>query len=161
MRAIAFSLAGILFGLTGAARAQELIGKVVPPFPSGEYEGGGACIGPPQASCDWSVSVLLSADANKIGVYAAKSAGRNGRTALWTVTDLIPYPQVPKGYVLLWTDCRYDKAEDPTIVAVVRSSKQQYLPAAGWTYRVDLRSGKLTKLEPKRVDCFNTALEAD
>jgi hypothetical protein len=160
MRAAVFSLAGIL-SVTGAVCAQELVGKVVPPFPSGMYDGGGACIGPPEASCDRKVSVLISVDGKKIGVYAAKFAGRDGKSALWTVTDLIPYPQVPKGRALVWSVCRYDKAEDPAIVAVVGSSKQQYLAAAGWTYRVDERSGKLTKLDSKRVDCFNTALEAD
>jgi hypothetical protein len=77
------------------------------------------------------------------------------------VTDFLPYPKVSKGHDLVWGTCRYDKAEDGSVIAVVRNSKQEYLQAIGWAYRVDLRSGKLTKLDPTRVDCFNTALEAD
>jgi hypothetical protein len=47
------------------------------------------------------------------------------------------------------------------VVAVVKDSKQTWLRAAGWAYRVENASGKLTKLDPKHVDCYNTALEAD
>jgi hypothetical protein len=73
----------------------------------------------------------------------------------------MPYPKVNKGYHLDWGSCRYDSVEDGAVVAVVRHSKQPWLRAADWAYRLDSASGKLVKLDPKRVDCYNTALEAD
>jgi hypothetical protein len=160
---LAATIFAAILSVTGVALAEELVGKVVPPFPGGMYQGGGQCIGPnAKDPCEMDVSVLTTVEGRKVGVYAARSAGHDEkRGPLWTVTDVLPYPKVPKGHDLVWGTCRYDKAEDGSVIAVVRNSKQEYLQARGWAYRVDLRSGKLTKLDPMRVDCFNTALEAD
>jgi hypothetical protein len=158
---IVASIVTAILTVSAAARTEGLVGKVVPPFPDGMYQGGGACIGA-QASCDRGVGVLISAAGKKVGVYATRDAGRDERRGpLWAVTDVISYPEVPKGHELVWASCRCDKVEDASVIAVVKNSKQQYLAATGWAYRVDQRSGKLNKLDPKRVDCFNTALEAD
>jgi hypothetical protein len=149
--------------LTCAARADELVGKRVPPFPDGMYEGGGTCIATgTQDPCHRVVAVLMSAAGKEIGVYASVSDGRDERgKPVGIVTDVIPYPKVNKGYPLDWSSCRYDGVEDSAVVAVVKDSKQRWLRAAGWAYRVENASGKLIKLDPKHVDCYNTALEAD
>jgi hypothetical protein len=162
MWVVAVILAAIL-SVTCVTQAQELVGKVVPPFPGGMYEGGGACIGKdPQFSCQRGVNVLVSADGKKVGIFAASRAGRDSKGgALWTVSDVVAYPKVPKGHDLVWATCRNDRVEDTSIVAVVRNSKQPWLQAVGWAYRADEASGKFTKVDPKRVDCVNTALDAD
>jgi hypothetical protein len=87
--------------------------------------------------------------------------GVNRKEARWTVSDVVAYPKVPKGHDLVWATCRNDRVEDTSIVAVVRNSKQPWLQAVGWAYRADEASGKFTKVDPKRVDCVNTALDAD
>lgn len=104
----------------------------------------------------------MSASGKNIGVYASVSDGHdeNGKSSA-IVTDIIPYPKVDKGYHLDWSSCRYDGVEESAVVAVVKDSKQEFLRAAGWAYRVDDVSGKLIKLDPKHVDCYNTAREAD
>ena len=149
--------------LTCGARAEELVGKRVPPFPDGMYEGGGTCIATgTQDPCHRGVSVLKSAAGKEIGVYASVSDGHDKRSKSFAiVTDVIPYPKVNKGYHLDWSSCRYGGVEDDAVVAVVKDSKQTWLRAAGWAYRVENASGKLIKLDPKHVDCYNTALEAD
>ena len=149
--------------LTCAARADELVGKRVPPFPDGMYEGGGSCIAiGTQDPCHGGVGVLMSAAGKEKGVYASISDGHDEEGhPFWIVTDVIPYPRVNKGYHLDWGSCRYDGVEDSAVIAVVKHSKQSWLRAADWAYRVENASGKLIKLDPKRVDCYNTALEAD
>ena len=155
---IAFFLA-----LTCAAHADELVGKRVPPFPDGIYEQGGTCISAgTQDPCHRAVAVLMNAARKEMGVYASVSDGRDERgKAFGIVTDVIPYPKVNKGYHLDWGSCRYDGVEDSAVLAVVKDSKQTWLRAAGWAYRVENASGKLIKLDTKHVDCYNTALEAD
>jgi hypothetical protein len=145
------------------AHAEELVGMRVPPLPDGIYEGGGACIGNGREDrCHRSVSVLISSKGKEIGVYAAVSDGRDERgSAFWIVTDVMPYPKVKKGHDLVWGSCRFDGVEDNSVVAVVRNSKQPWLHAADWAFRVEDTSGKFIKLDTMRVDCANTALGAD
>ena len=148
--------------LTSAAHAEELIGKRVPPFPNGMYKGGGSCIANAQDPCHRGVSVLMSAAGKEIGVYASVSDGHDERGKPFSiVTDVIPYPKVNAGHHLDWSSCRYDGVEDSAVISVVKQSKQPWLSSAGWAYRVENASGKFIKLDPKRVDCYNTALEAD
>jgi hypothetical protein len=73
----------------------------------------------------------------------------------------MPYPKVNKGHDLVWGGCRYDGVEDESVVTVVRNSKQPWLHAVGWAFRVDDTSGKFIKLDTRHVDCVNTALESD
>ena len=154
---VAFFLA-----LTCAARADELVGRRVPPFPDGMHEGGGSCIPSAQDPCHRGVSVLVSGAGKEIGVYASLFDGHDERGKPFSiVTDVIPYPKVNAGHHLDWSSCRYYGVEDSAVISVVKQSKQPWLPSAGWAYRVENASGKFVKLDPKRVDCYNTALEAD
>jgi hypothetical protein len=43
---LAATIFAAILSVTGVALAEELVGKVVPPFPGGMYQGGGQCIGP-------------------------------------------------------------------------------------------------------------------
>jgi hypothetical protein len=149
--------------LTSTARADELVGKRVPPFPDGMYAGGGSCIAAgTKDPCHLTISVLMSANGKEMGIFASVSDGRDELgTRFAIVTDIIPYPTVKKGYHLEWSSCRYSGVEDEAVLAVVKASKQQWLRAADWAYRVENASGRLIKLDPKYVDCYNTALEAD
>lgn len=153
----------LFFAMTCAAHAEDLVGKRVPPFPDGLQQGGGSCISAgTQDPCRRRVSVLINAAGKQIGVYASISDGHDEKGRPYgIVTDLVPYPKIRKGYHLDWGSCRYDRVEDGAVVAVVRDSKRRWLPAVEWAYRVDSASGKLVNLDPARVDCFNTALEAD
>jgi hypothetical protein len=152
-----------LLALTCAVRADELVGKRVPPFPEGMSQGGGSCIAlDTQDSCRQMVSVLMSAAGKEMGIYASVLDGRDESGKPFViVTDVVPYPKVNKGYHLDWSTCRYDGVEDGALIAVVKDSKQTWLRGAGWAYRVEKASGKLSKLDSKHVDCYNTALEAD
>jgi hypothetical protein len=149
--------------LITAARTEELVGKRVPPFPDGMYEGGGSCIANgPQDPCHRGVGELTSAQGKKIAVLAFVSAGHDERGfAYRIVTDAIPYPKVNKGHHLDWGTCRYDGIDDDSVVAVVEESKQPWLRAAGWAYRIENGSGKFIKVDTKHVDCANTALDAN
>jgi hypothetical protein len=108
------------------------------------------------------VTVLMSASGKQIGIYASVLDGRDEKGKSYQlVTDVIPYPNVNKGYHVHWSTCRYDGIEDGAVIALVKDSKQDWLRAAGWAYRVEDISGKLIKLDAKQVDCYNTRLETE
>jgi len=153
----------IILALMGSAQAADLVGTTVPPFPDGLDEQGGSCIGPtPERLCERGVGILIDAAGKQVGVYTGTEAGHrpDGR-ALWRVTDQLPYPKLGKGQDLIFAQCRHQGVDDGTVMAVVRRSKLEWLPAVSWAYRVDGASGKFVKLDPKGVDCVNEALDGD
>ena len=153
----------LFFALTCAAHAEDLVGKRVPPFPAGMAEDGGLCITLAERDpCRRTMAALKDATGKKMLIYATITDGADERGRRFgIVTDVMPYPEVRKGHHLEWGVCRHDRVEDGTVVTVVKDSKRAWLKAVGWAYRVDEPSGKFVKLDPKRVDCTNTAPDAD
>jgi hypothetical protein len=160
------TVGGAIAGLVALAmplHAQGLVGSIVPPYPAGLSEQEGSCIGDkPDQPCEWGIGVLANAAGKKVQIVASSDAKRpEEKNARWRVTDAIPYPPVGKGLELAVATCRSSGAEDSSILAVVRSSKKEWLQAAGWAYRLDRASGKFVKLSPQGIDCINTGMDAD
>ncbi|UQD76225.1 hypothetical protein JEY40_17740 [Bradyrhizobium japonicum] len=153
----------LFLAMTCSAHAEDLVGKRVPPFPDGMKQGGGTCISAgTRDPCPRVVGTLMDATGKEVAVYASILDGRDEKGKPFSiVTDMIPYPKLRKAHHLDWGSCRYDNVEDEAVIAVVRESRRTRLPAVDWAYRVDRTSGKLVKVDPARVDCYNTALEAD
>jgi hypothetical protein len=157
---------------SSGAHASGLIGKVVPPYPEGLRDAGGACISESDDHarvCDYSIGVLATADGEDSGtdpaaepalryVVAAKMAGRDGQSALWKITDAQPYPTAAEGYQLQFGSCRIHGKNDERLAAVVRQSMdKEYLRDVIWARRLDLQSGRLVEVDPAAVDCINEA----
>ena len=159
----------ILAMLPMGAGAVELVGKTMPPYPSGLRDVGGSCLSDstdPAHVCDFSIGLLADAggdseaDQNAAAVpryvVAGRMAGREGPLALWKITDAQTYPKVGKGYYWQAGSCRVDKVDDANVIAVVQqSSEEEYLTDVAWARRLDLKSGKFSVLDPARVDCVN------
>ena len=164
-RPSALAVAGMLAASAWAsAGTVELIGKTMPPYPDQLQDMGGACVSDsldPAHVCDYSIAVLgaatgAGAEPQPRYVVAGRMAGREGRTALWKITDAQPYPEVAAGFSWQVGSCRLDKVDDGRVVAIVRQDRQQeYLPEVSWARRLELASGKFTTLAPSRVDCVN------
>ncbi len=45
--------------------------------------------------------------------------------AIWTITDTLPYPDLPEGYLLAIATCQVDGKDDETIIAVVRNEEEE------------------------------------
>jgi hypothetical protein len=152
----------IWIGASIPGQAAELVGSIVPPYPDGTWEESGACIGGAEqsASCDRNVAVLANAN-RKLGIFSgALRRGADGGTR-WLVLDYIPYPRVPKGSDLAFAVCRNNGGEtDPSVIAVVRESRKEWLQATDWAYRIERESGKFVRVDPRNVVCINTALGA-
>lgn len=147
------------------AGAVELVGKIMPPYPEGLREVGGACLSDSTDAahvCDYSIGLLADAsedaDAEPLMRYvtAGRLVGREGPMALWKITDAQAYPGAAKGFFWQAGTCRVDRIDDPKVIAVVRQGPvQEYLTDIAWARRLDLKSGKFETVDPARVDCIN------
>lgn len=148
-----------------AAAELPLIGKTMPPYPEGLREVGGICLADssnPGAVCDYSIGLLADTsrdhDAAAVMRYvvAGRMQGRDGTTALWKITDALPYPVVAQDYFWQAGSCRVDRVEDSKVIAVLRHDlEQEYSGDVAWARKLDLKSGKFVIVDPARVDCIN------
>lgn len=149
----------ILMGCTAS-----LVGAVGPPWPDQLHDGQGNCL--PAANvvdrCGWVIGVLNSRSDAPTYIYVGKrdrkTARDNGNV---TITDVLPFPRLKSDETWERSVCRNTSLEDPTIMAVIGNSRVEWLPARSWAYGVDMRSGKFVPMDPKKVDCYNTALGAE
>ncbi len=117
--------------LATTAGAAELIGSTVPPYPDGLIEQSGACIAQsrgPEHECDYSVGVLGSEEGKPRVIVGTRMTGRDDQQkARWIVTDTLPYPDLPEGYLLAIASCQVDGKDDQTIIAVVLNAEEEWL----------------------------------
>ena len=165
-------LAALLLALAPcAAAAVDLVGKTMPPYPDGLQDTGGICLSDSTDAahvCDFSIG-FLGEPGDDPGlapvvrhVVAGRMKGRDGAKAIWSITDAVPYPEVPSGYFWQAGSCRVGKADDGKVVAIVRQSGHgEYLSDVAWARRLDLETGRFEVVDPARVDCVNEGYGED
>ncbi len=148
--------------------ATDLIGRVMPPYPSGLDELGGSCVSDsadPAHVCDYSVGVLAAPAADLEGepvprfVVAGQLAGRDGARAHWRSTDARPNPADRPGYYLQFGTCRVNGHDDARVAAIVRQhgTTTEWLKDVAWAGRLRLPDARFEVLEARTVDCINEA----
>ena len=154
-------LIGLLTLLTTTAGAAELAGLTVPPYPEGLSESSGACVAQSRGvddECDYSIGVLQSADGQPSVIVGSRMAGRDDeQKARWVVTDTLPYPDLPEGYLLAIASCQLDGKDDQTIVAAVLNAEEEWLETLQWARRYDLTKEKFVEQPTAGVRCRNEA----
>lgn len=147
--------------LPAAALADGLVGSTIPPYPVGLVNEQGACIartlGGVARACDFSIGILEDEGSVPRSLFGARLAGRDDKgRARWTVTDAVPYPDFPKGYILAMATCEADGKKDETIVAVVRATEEEeWLADVLWARRYDLNTEKFVDHPIQGVRCLN------
>lgn len=115
--------------LTTVAGAAELVGSTVPPYPDGLIDQSGACIAQSRGlehECDYSIAVLANSDGKPSVLIGARLKERgNQQKPIWIVTDGLPYPALPEGYLLAIATCQVDGKDDETIIAAKRIEAEQ------------------------------------
>lgn len=142
-----------------AALAEGLVGSTIPPYPAGLLHQQGACVAGSRGianECDFSIGILEDSGSVPMTLFGARMAGRDdaGR-ARWTITDVVPYPALPDGYLLAMTTCETDGKMDETIVAVVRATETEWLTDVLWARRYDLGMEKFVEQPSGGVRCLN------
>jgi hypothetical protein len=135
-----------------AALAEGLVGATIPPYPAGLVHDQGVCI----ADCDFSIGILGDASSVPQTLFGARMAGRDGAgRARWTVTDAVPYPALPDGYVLAIATCESNGRKDETILAAVRAEESEWLEDVLWARRYDPVTQKFVEHPSLGVRCLN------
>lgn len=157
MRAIARILGLGLMALASACVANDITGTIVPPFPEGWKDHGGACISSslgPNNNCDYSIGVLERP--GQLILYIGKSAPRiDPKKARWLVTDQMPYPKAPTGFQVVYSFCERDGKPDETIIAIVKTTDTEWYTTVRLAYRANLSTGRFEKTSTKGVRCLN------
>lgn len=151
-------------GSAADAAAAALVGLEVPPYPDGLEEITGTCISPstdPAQVCSHGIGVIGRASANParsampLYIVANRSAGRDGATARWIVTDAIAHPPAEEGAWVQAGTCAVDGKDDARVVALVADQPDAERLRASWARRMDFDSGRFGEVDPATVDCIN------
>jgi hypothetical protein len=144
-------------------RADELIGREVPPYPAGLENLTGTCLGDTEKGediCAWSLGTLNHIGSGAaVGVFAGKSLGNAADgTARWLVTGYLTLPPPREGYDVQIANCRRDGIDDQTIVAVARLDPDtETSDDTAWAAQFDRSSGALTEVATTGIDCVGVA----
>lgn len=145
--------------------ASDLIGSVVPPYPDGLIGRQGACIAHSrgiQHTCDYSIGILEDSKGKPKTIVGKRFRRRDGpKSVFWTVTDVMPYPDLPKGYYLAIAMCRNNGQYDTTIMAAVRVVEEAWFREVILARRFDMDTEKFVEITSTGVECANESWGAD
>jgi hypothetical protein len=104
-------------------------------------------------------AVLESADEKPSVIVGERLTGRDDQQkAIWIITDTLPYPTIPEGYLLAIATCQIDGKDDETVIAVVRNEEEEeWLKTLLWVRRFDLSKEKFVEQPTAGVQCRNEA----
>jgi hypothetical protein len=152
----------IMFGLTlmlisPISIAKDLIGSIVPPYPDGLKDEGGACISRSLGAdkvCEYSIGVLKGFSGLRL--YVGKSAPRTDpKKARWLVTDEMLYPTVPRGHQVVFGNCQRNGQPNDAILAVVKTTDTEWYTVVRFAYEVNLDTGRFEETSPVGIRCYS------
>lgn len=152
MKVFGYFISFILLMGSSLSSANDLIGKTVPPYPKHWSEQGGSCI----ANCNYSIGRLVNRQ--KEYLYFGKNKQvPDAKTPFWKILDLMPYPEVPKGYVVVEGLCESNGIRDETIIAVVKEDENEWFSQTRFAYRANLETEQFETIATKGIRCLNNA----
>lgn len=147
----------VLMLISNSCLASDLTGSIVPPFPDGWMDGGGACIAKSLGAdkmCEYSIGVLQGPSG--LLLYIGKSAPRiELKKARWLVTDQMSFPQTPRDQQVVFSVCELNGEIDETIIAVVKTTDTEWYATVRQAYRANLKTGRFEEIPPKGIRCLN------
>lgn len=129
--------------------------------------GRGLCIAGKQAedTCAFAIGLLEDDKEQPVALLSRELIDYDtGGHPNWRVKDRLAVPRDNRNVHLEVGSCRLDGTPDQTVVAMVPGYDQsgpEWIRASDWAYRVQLPSGKFLRMAPARIDCANTAIDAD
>ncbi len=147
-----------------AALSQTHVGRLVPPYPLG-LQPQGACVAfqvSNETSCDFAISLLGKDETTISFIIGKKFAHRSpSGSYVFTVTDELPYPNIPKGYAFVYLGCRLDGKFDSTLMAVYKVDPHKvWSTDVIWAKKLDIKSGKFVNVALKSMSCANEGGDA-
>jgi len=140
------------------------VGYVVPPYPSGWKEAGGACIGSVDDVadlCRHSIVEVIDAQSGIRMVLALEPVKSFSNPSLSRIAAVLEPealfdPELAVSYGL----CQLRGIDDRTVVALVHYDENEWLPARE-AWRFDAAPGRFVPLPPAEVRCLNEGFGYD
>lgn len=145
------SLAFSLLFLASTSSAEQWVGKIIPPYLDDWQEESGACL----LNCNYSLGVLITGQERLfyLGKTSPQSTASEPR---WQILDTMPYPEVPKGYELVYAACEYQGTPDPSLIALVKTADAEWLDQVRFVYKANLNKGVFETMSTTGVRCQNS-----
>lgn len=152
----------MFFTVLSSAQAGSLIGTTVPPFPEGLESKSGACISYELGNdrfCDYAVGLVRKIGQKPHSIIIEKQIGRKGNSSIWEVTDEIEMPIIKKDSHLSFSRCKLDDVYNPTVIAVVIYTEEEFHKASTWAGIIDLKNGLFSEIPTQNIECENEGWE--
>ncbi|GAB3550099.1 hypothetical protein GCM10027343_32740 [Noviherbaspirillum agri] len=147
----------VLMLITGVGQAENLVGSVVPPYPTGFRDGGGACISKTVGEknvCQYSIGILRKRGVHLL--YLGKAAPRSDpKKARWTVTDQMSIKDIPHGHDIAYGLCEQNGVQDEAILAIVKITNTDWFTSVRNAYKVNLETERFEKVPVTGIRCIN------
>ena len=156
-----FFVALMFFISSFSSFSNNMIGKVVPPYPSGLEEVEGSCVTSHlglERMCDYAIGILQNYSDKRTTILAKKSIKKNRfDSPLWEVTDQLEYPVIKNGFWLSHGSCLLNGKLDQTVITIVKDSPTEYQEATSWAWKLNINTGKFEKISHENIKCLNGA----
>lgn len=136
--------------LTGTSTANNLIGKTVPPFPTGWQDEGGSCV----LDCNYSMGILKKGKERLVYFGKALPKTDTGKSR-WQVLDQMPYPETREGFEVVYGSCESKGIADPSIIALVKFTETEWLDQVRFTYKANTAKGIFETISTEGIRCQN------
>ncbi len=73
----------------------------------------------------------------------------------WLVTDQMPYPSTPNGSHVVYSMCVQNEVLDQAIVAVVKSTDNEFFTEISVTYKANRDTGRFEQMSSSGLRCIN------
>ena len=138
--------------------ADDIVGKTVPPYPTGWQDLGGGCI---DDDCTYSLGKFKK---NKQEFYyLSQSLPELNHKPQWKVLSYMPMPHVEKGFEVVDFACQLNgNGEGPldaTIIAVVKTIDAELYKTIQSAYRVNTTTGRFENISTDGVVCIKQGWE--
>ncbi|WP_020396524.1 hypothetical protein [Thiolinea disciformis] len=132
--------------------ADSLIGSRVPPYPKPWKVEGGTCL----LNCTYNIGVLKKAEQRLL--YLGKALPKsNANDVRWQILDVMPYPELPKGYELAEMACEVNGVADPSVMAIVKTAETEWLDQVRFAYKANTEQGAFETISTQGIRCGNLA----
>ncbi|MDR2189165.1 MAG: hypothetical protein LBE62_14165 [Azonexus sp.] len=142
-----------LVAFAGNSVADDLRGKIFPPYPEDWKDTSAKCISNRSndgndKNCDYYLgSIQINGKYTLVLFKPVQSTDSKNPSAI--ITDHMPAPKVPKGYFYIDSPCKINDHEDKTIIAVVKMADGSVHSA----WRANLTTERFEVIPTKGIQC--------
>lgn len=148
--------AALSWGLLGCDQTdgKKYIGLVYHKVPQGLTETGGWVI---DLENSYAISQISSGKTRMLWLEKLSRTGK--KVTSNQVLDVLVLPKIDKGMILVggMYMIKFQNRYDPTLIAIAQYEEKEFLTKVKYAWRVNLKTKKISPIEPKGLVCNNVS----